>query len=574
MPRGVAINVLENAVRDGTFTPILGAACSTLDHDKEPRALLLAEVRRKAAAMVSFLSDSERRYLDELIDCDDALLRVPAAQANENPAPLTALHIALLRLDRSAAAIFKKGVKKYIDDAKKHCEFLWKRRSGLSFPRLLADWHIPLQGRTTRTELLERLNNAIDVAVQVRELRDPSWRKYGLGAGAIVENLTSFRKALYQPNGDLASGASLNLMDLVWIGNLFWHCLRFDLPYHPTTAELAFQLSLCTEAAAGSSRKAPPLLAQAAQVVEGREELLATWFEAYAKHPGQSQFYRVMAQWLKKSFAISDPSAKNLYAPRPLPIVFTTNYDQELESALDAERCPYHVVLPVSFGWGKADPTGVEQTSYTFEPLWLTQRITFSGETRQLNPWEYAGRTASTSEGSDDSQDPIWPRTKFDGPVIVKLHGSPLATLPAKDDVLRPPEKVTVKLEGGYDVIYKHRVIISESDYLEDLRRQIPVWLQRSLSSRKRRLFFLGQSIADWNIRLRLADHISWADSRDTNGLSETATASHPPDSSPVRRVAVNRYTGFFDAAFMDPLHISQLQLELEQVQNTLAEAL
>jgi hypothetical protein len=557
----VQINVLEKAVRDGTFTPIIGAACSSLDHKGEPRYKLADAVRAKARAIGRYLNATERRYLDELIDVDHGF----EPQLETEPDPLMAFYVALLRLDRSAAITFKRGVEQYINDVDKECEFLWKRHGGISFPRLIADWHVPLATSEYQSDIIENLRTAIAAAKRLRKSMTTAWRTAGLGAEGIVVNLDSLLSSLVD-GGRVKRNASLNLMDLVWIGNLFWHCLRFDQPYYPTTAELAFQLSLCTAAAPGSARNAPPQLAQAAQAIGDPDLFLTDWFRFYGQNAGESGFYHSLATWLQNNYARCEPSVlRSSTSSVPLPIVFTTNYDQEIEASLTKLRCPHHVVMPVYLSWTSKAAGDPEQGSPpSLEPLWLTKTVNFT----RNDAWEYAGRTEEGSRSNGDGPNLTVPREEFLGPVIVKLHGSPLDDLPAKGKVGKLPHTL-VDTENSYETSYKHRVIITEFDYLKDLRRQIPVWLQRALRNPRRQLFFLGQSISDWNIRLRLADHVSWIDPTEASGKSEAAVPANVTE-RPYRRVAVNRTRGFFDVAFMDPLRIAQLPVELETVQRTL----
>jgi len=565
MPPGFRINVLEDAVAEGSFTPVIGAACSTLDHEGEPRHQLGDDIRAEASEMIPYLNEAERRYLDELIDCDKEMLALPPALPGTDA--LINLRVALFRLDRAAALTFKRAVETYNNRANKSCEFLWKRRTsstGLSFPRLLGDWHVPLQYSPTKEALLKALDDAIRAAHAVSDVRNTTWKERGLGAEAIVANLQSFSTALSE------SDESLTLIDLVWIGNLLWHSLRFNLQYYPTSAELAFQLSLCTTAASGSARGMPPLLAQAAQAASQSIENIKRWFSFYAERRAESGFYRNLAAWLQKRF--NDSSTTNnpcVDKGAPLPMVFTTNYDCEIEAALDRLECSYHVVMPVYLTWNKN-----HSETRTPKALWLTKTVKYDGRRLQQLPWEYAGNT-EVSPTNIDATNPKQPRKQFVGPILVKLHGSPLEELPGPDEVGHIPAWVeSIIKDDTLDSRYEHRVTITEGDYLSDLRREIPVWVQQALQARRRRLFFLGQSVSDWNIRLRLADHINWAGRNDNASQSEAAEADQGPETARYRRFAVNRSTGFFDVAFMDDLGIGQLLVDLEVVQKTVSAAL
>ena len=89
----------------------------------------------------------------------------------------------------------------------------------------------------------------------------------------------------------------------------------------------------------------------------------------------------------------------------------------------------------------------------------------------------------------------------FHGPIIVKLHGSP-----------------SLELESRL----RHWIVLSEFSYLQALgtSARAPYWLEQQLSLKNisaewdsrggmgRSLWFLGSSISDWNVRLRLYEDL------------------------------------------------------------------
>jgi hypothetical protein len=83
------------------------------------------------------------------------------------------------------------------------------------------------------------------------------------------------------------------------------------------------------------------------------------------------------------------------------------------------------------------------------------------------------------------------------GPVIVKLHGSPL-------DPVRSGQE--------------HWLVLSETGYLEAMDstlNPLPDWVEKQLKGSPngpgRSLWFLGYSVSDWNIRLRLYEHLRYS---------------------------------------------------------------
>jgi len=341
---------------------------------------------------------------------------------------------------------------------------------------------------------------------------------------------------------------------------------------YPTTAELAFQLSLHTVGDTGTSNQTPPMLAQAAQALGYPHVLsrLTEWFRKYGENGGKSEFYNTVAGWLDSSFRrFNSYKRARGGAAWPFPLTFTTNYDREIELALENAKCPYHVVFPVDFIYCKRSRSPVfESYEPPRTPLWLMKTCTKDGIT-----WHYAGQTIVASQTNRDDADPYKPDFDLVGPLVIKLHGSPVEDLPDQGE---PIDSLPTDLQEWsnthkYFSQYKHRIILTESDYLTDLRRRdLPRWLLDRMQTEKRDLFFLGQSISDWNIRLRLADGALWGASETSSEAMLTIKDTEPR----YHRFAVNRVSRYFDAAFMGPLRIAQVEAELDRVQTILAHAL
>jgi hypothetical protein len=190
--------------------------------------------------------------------------------------------------------------------------------------------------------------------------------------------------------------------------------------------------------------------------------------------------------------------------PSALPVLFSTNYDREMERAFDllyARRCErgaeerpcgYHVAVPV---W-----SGCQGETNLGAPSWLIRKVTFRPGAKDGGRREYWQLLPQDGP----------PRTEyhFTGPLLVKLHGSPTDSLSFGED-----------WGAGSSAVYTHRVVISESDYLRDIllltsptashgnvgSERLPPWLS-DLFFKAKTLCFLGQSVSDWNIRLRLFD--------------------------------------------------------------------
>ncbi len=277
----------------------------------------------------------------------------------------------------------------------------------------------------------------------------------------------------------------IRLDHLAWLSDLLWYTLRFWSPHHPTTSELAFELALI--AYLTPTRKAE--LAQAAEaLLDDRVmvERLQSMFGYYQEASIPSTFHIYVAAALHETFSQYIAAQKEFRqefrqgdsdeAEPGLPIAFTTNYDRALERALEDLNVTYHVVYPVVRGRGE------------------NPGVKWSLGTRYKK-----GPIAHTfPETMDCSGDDVFNRhtREFEGPIIVKLHGSPLDPL-GKNEA--------------------HWVVLSESGFLEAIiqrREALPTWIEEQLSASSgspRSLWFLGYSVADWNIRVRLYEHLCHA---------------------------------------------------------------
>ena len=273
-----------------------------------------------------------------------------------------------------------------------------------------------------------------------------------------------------------------------WVDSLLWHTLRYDVAAYPTTSELAFQVSLLPEQAVVPSAG----FAEVAELVPSRvlhARLVSILAHYEAAGAGRDlPVHRQIARLLRYYYAAKSeafPSAKD--AKGRLTVVLTTNFDREMERALEARSPVYHVLLPV-------------QVDDEPEPRWLlkTQYAGAGADHRFLGKDPFLEQ--SPPDGPEEPFRPL-------GPLVVKLHGSPLDRLPAPSEISRRPnakEPVPSSL--------RHFVVLSESSYLRSTRAgSVPQWVEDHIyeSGSAARVWFLGYSVSDWNIRLWLYRHIS-----------------------------------------------------------------
>jgi hypothetical protein len=153
----------------------------------------------------------------------------------------------------------------------------------------------------------------------------------------------------------------------------------------------------------------------------------------------------------------------------PLPLIFTTNFDCVIENVFERKRISCHVVFPIKTG---------------------------SGLVRWVFHTDQARRGMITSWKDDIYADTAFDKTgrpthELLGPIIVKMHGSPLSNIPYLSQHDEP----------------SHHLVLSEADYLRSLaqKESLPPWITEQLGGVcPRYVLFMGYSISDWNIRLEL----------------------------------------------------------------------
>jgi hypothetical protein len=492
--------------------------------------------------------DSDLRHLHELVDIDSGIEETPPA--NFLAPEMAALLHALLRVDRFACTFFQANQMPIVAGSR---IALWKTRDErrVRLPRHSEEWEVPFADRPEVSAFYRSLEVAITAAEQAeREAVRRDWADLGLGAGAIQNQLIGFRQILFGVADHSSGRQALTLPDLVWLGGLLWHVLRFDLPYYPTSAELAFQVALEAQAGVGYDRELPSL-AQAAQMIADPLTCITRWFAFYATNKTQSRLYNTLAEWLLLTFNQRRTAAAVRRLAPPAPVILTTNYDRAIESALDEKLSSYHVLIPVThIRWRR----GTEPAGMLHEQIWLLKTMHRDNNSRKwVVRWNYGGCSSPRQRGNLEASDPhnTVDLRNLVGPLVIKLHGSPLEDLPeAKIEDLW--EKLT---HVDDDFQYQHRIVISEADYLRDLRDDLPDQIKGILSEGNRVLVFLGQSIADWNIRMRLADHVRWSTFGDADDRPQAQ-----------RRFAINKRARRFDTGIMGRLHINVIKEDLGAV--------
>jgi hypothetical protein len=507
---------LYGDIKDGKFVPFLGAGASSLrprreDLEEYPWNQLL---RNLSAVHARVAAESDRRFLLSLVarrlglrDLDieelSPLGQLPQSVEDPRPKDFVRFQAALVQ----AAA----GLTEFLGGqlAEQPGVLTGLGRIEVPFNRTYAS------ADSNLVDLLESLAFALRLSkkgaiglpftdrkhAQVRNLQmgpvyrkllclclellpqDESWPESDLRLHQIA--IRTLPATHQQSRG----GSPLVRLDsLQWLLHLIWHTFRFWIPRYPTTAELAFEIFLYDPDAISGTLDLKEI-AERVEYVGSVSELLTevlkgceaadssdskrtpasgtlhlaiatslqVQFESYQRRQEVSQ--DPLDRWRSEEFS---PGTHGLVS---LPIALTTNYDRMLELAFRRLGLPYHVLFPVA---RDTDFRGALAT-------WCL---------RSYGPHE-------PCENVDHLwQDLSWnsPQQQFLGPLIVKLHGSPLEDLPKGTD--------------------RHVIVMSESSYLtalrDDLRLPEWVWVELEQSS----IWMMGYSLSDIHIRLWIGDRL------------------------------------------------------------------
>jgi hypothetical protein len=191
--------------------------------------------------------------------------------------------------------------------------------------------------------------------------------------------------------------------------------------------------------------------------------LRVSWYASFAMEAdalvyGKDLLYQHLHRIFSREYDLTDVHRFFARLPRRLKekgypnrhqLIVTTNYDQLLERAFDAEKEPYDVI------------SYVEHRGAEIPGFWLTPN---NGKSRFLHT-------------NDDFTPPV------DRTIILKIHGA-----------------------VDRDNWARSSFVITEDDYIDYLALRIPDQIPATLAEQMlyRRFLFLGYSLSDWNLRVLL----------------------------------------------------------------------
>ena len=557
---GWEVQALPASLAAGTFTPFLGAGASSLRSRDE----LSFDVypwnnvgKTLATIYADLASDESRQFLrsfaqERLRMTDEQLTEfMPVDFATGEPREsagdsLIDLQVALVRAMRRLTKVFGDEFVKQVPSLRElpDCAVSFSIREGDEqgawlklceaaasaknlckcknrdprFRGADSQWLPPDAGRTFCVErVYERL--VVLTRLLVSETDEEFVSKHFRSKFRENPDLSSVGDALIEAK---VQRGKLRLDMMQWLGDLLEYSLVYWIPRFPTTLELAFELGLAVPS--GPPRR--PELAQAAQAFDAIDpqnmsagdyikdlmEYCESGMKDHSVDIAYRRFYIAIAaalcdQWDRYTAKVrargtdrgiagmakfrqsgkgridrAEGAVAAVDAPPRvefLPIAATTNYDRGLELVFGRFNIPYHVLFPIQTFQSEGSKDAVLQ--------WVLRSVV-------------PGQMDYDFEmSSKDTELPL-AEAELQGPVIVKLHGAP--TLYKHKD------------KHGGEI--RHKIVASEKEYLDALRESSNAlrWFEEEMFqtankvSSARTIWFLGYSIADWNVRLRLYSHL------------------------------------------------------------------
>lgn len=530
------LDILKQFIAELRFTPMIGVGCSLVGRSNSSAWKAIAG---RMAALLTVLEHESlpSRYLRSLAAVPGYDIRLPEyVPTGAVPLPtdsLASLQLALTRLGAEFGILFASTM---LESA----SAVWDT---VSYTQRIPDDHPQLE---TISRLLVEACEAAYALRATPEGRDPT---VGLGAPGIYNHLIdlavsfldkhdlerlsheqqgdgAFHDALTQiaaqvsrrmvTDDDAERNRELHIYQLEWIADALWHTFRFDKAAYARNDELSFQISLLADLH-GERIDLPGAAQNAQATVKLSHDVIAAWFRQFGNDapPEMQNLYDALALVLQDQFEAFRKTRER----DPLePVAFSSTYDLEMERAL--LRAPgvhtFHVVIPVyAYAKDEQEP----------DQGWLRGTL-HHGQNVEDTEWEWFAEERELT------------KRDIQGPMLIKLHGSPLHTLPGgplDDEYLPEYER------------FEHALVLSEHQFLENIvwKDRLPQFFNRVLLQSNRTYFFLGHSIREWSTRLRLYSQVYRRDSNPRTVARIAINRAHDPYRSAVlSAIGVQRWAG------------------------------
>ncbi|KAF0106943.1 MAG: hypothetical protein FD146_2053 [Anaerolineaceae bacterium] len=330
----------------------------------------------------------------------------------------------------------------------------------------------------------------------------------------------------------------LRLNELAWLEDLLWYSLRFDVPDYLNMDEMAFRFSLRLH---GLTRRELLQVITSTWAKPSPQEDIQQWihFCELKRQPCELHLVLAAAAWHKFDTYKKNPSKRDI-----MPLLFTTNFDRNLELAFQHLKKPYHVIFPIRVKYKKVGKENASPKKADIPDSQKRPTIIWVLRTWQWGVSAYIMRPLKELPSEEELSKSIM------GPVIVKLHGSPAESLEddGQDELL-----------NKYDDV-KPYIILSEYDYLQtvvetEATKIFPNVLIDAIKLGSQ-WWFLGYPIDDLFIRLRIFQLISY-----------TVKSAKPP----VVKVLDPDFD-FFRSHVVEAWNVQRLQTQLSTVVDVLKE--
>jgi len=515
---------LRGALQDRKFTPILGSECYTLGR---PDSSAWKRLRDRLACLKNSIEFGEvsREFLEAFASVH-GVDTIPDASPSDELSDLKeflTFQRAVLRAAQEASAVFGSAMTK----------------SGVSVSEIGVR-EVKPDGLDSLIDSLVQACMAVSCLVEAVASPFDATSVYDrlveliceLTGGKLSSQLAARLKGMNRHSKEVLSDIcwragkvnrpKLTLDQVDWLSGLLWYSFRSGLQTYPTDSELAFQLALELP----QSDKNPSLILAAEQRSEDITSRLKSWFSYYRPPDSETEqelfrkFYDRIARVLAEQF-VSWSNKKDIPA-----MALSTTFDLELEDALNSILrqggidC-FHVAIPIE-AWERA----AKKNSPPERNLrWLLGTVGNNNSVEQPT-WMWFPESATNIDAY------------LRGPLVVKLHGSPLHVLPL----------VQAMEESSSYERFDYALILPESSYLYYmvLMSSLPEFCIAELKSEERVFFFVGLPVNEWNIRLRIFDNIFPDRSVECRERKAVAICPRfdPFRSAPLRALGVKRWEG------------------------------
>lgn len=542
------VDILQGHVRDLAFTPVIGPGCSLIGRQRGPAWVAMSG---QINALLRALKDEPEpsRYLRSLatLRIYDVDLRLGTDVSEPSPDDaLARMQLELARVGSRLGALFASTMlasavpvwdtltfKLTIDrddpGLREVQQHLVDAAIAAFRVKQKPEWKDPTSGLGS-AGLYDRIVQFAAQMIGRAELPEPPRESNPIERirQDVFEDIEKWRRASYSRHDREINAIELSIYQLEWVADALWHTLRFDKAAYPRADELAFQISLLASGVF-SRRMELPTAAQLAHVMLA-PSTVAAWFRKY-EHveapPKMHEFYDSLAKILLaqyngfKSHASSEAPSSGGALQGFQAVAFSTNFDLEMERAL--ARAPgieaFHVLVPVNAYFPDEPVPDLE---------WLFGTVERGGDVEQpFWQWFAADRMPVPSE--------------IEGPIVVRLHGSPLQRLPKPERLGRTPQFMP-----SYER-FEHATVMSEREYLQNIvwKDPLPKFVNMILLQKSRVLFFLGHFLDEWNTRLRLYSQVRRQNEPATTAKRVAISRSHDPYRSAVLSgIGIQRWIG------------------------------